>query len=288
MKLWVWLTLSVSVFGICLAIGSAARQWIGSEAPAAQTKVSGRGELLYTMHCARCHGDEGHGDAEGAEKLVPPPRNFASRPWRFEPTATSIERVIAQGIPGTSMPAFGATLLDADIDALTAYAMVLANVEPSSSAATDRFSAAKFTAIAPRSAPTLSLEGAADKTLTLDDLRGKIVLLNFWGTSCEHCLARMPQLERLQQRFANQPFTAVNICADEDDAAAAQQSLSAAAPTLTTYVDPTGLANGRYDVSLMPTIWLLDQEGRLIAKAQGARDWNDPALAALIDSLLAP
>lgn len=292
MKLLLWLVVLVSVFGVCLAIGAIAQPWVAIPAPAPieqspTTMVSGRGELLYTLHCAKCHGDEGHGDAEGAEKLVPPPRDFASRPWRFEPTETSIERVVTSGIPGTSMPAFGATVPTADIELLTAYVFTLAQPAAGSSQADDLFSKAKFAKLsAPRTAPALALEDAAEKKLTLADLHGKVVLLNFWGTSCEHCLARMPQLEQLQQKFPSQHFAAVNICADEDDASAAQQMLSAVASTQTTYVDPTGLVNSRYEVSLMPTIWLMDRNGQLIAKAQGARDWNDPALVTLIESLL--
>ncbi len=292
MKVFGWLAVLIGVFGACLAVGIVARQWVANRpgAVAESTGVaSGRGEMLYTMHCAKCHGDEGHGDAEGAEKLVPPPRDFASRPWRFEPSSESINRVIVSGIPGTSMPAFGSTLPKADIDALTAHVLTLSQSSAGAPQADDRFVAAKFMQLkSPRAAPSLALESASEETLSLADLRGKVVLLNFWGTSCEHCLAKMPQLQQLQQRFAERDFVAVNICADEDDATAAQAMLSAVTPAQTTFVDPTGLVNSRYEVSLMPTIWLLNDNGQLVAKAQGARDWSDPALAALIESLLPP
>lgn len=273
-------------FSLCVLAGVAARTWLQPTAdPPAVASSHARGEMLYTLHCAKCHGDEGHGDAEGAEKLIPPPRDFARRPWRFEPTAASIERVIREGIPGTAMPAFGASVPAADIAALTQYVQTLSEAD-SPTVANDPFTQARFTQLVqPRSAPKLTLESASGTT-SLTDLQGKVVVLNFWGTNCEHCLKRMPELAKLQAEFADRDVAILNICADESDVATAQAMLAAAAPELTTYVDPSGLANSRFEVSLMPTFWLVDRQGQLVAKAQGARDWSDPAFARLLEALL--
>src|SRR5689334_13540195 len=97
------------VFVLAFAGGIGMRVWLGdagkvvSVGPHSETadKINKRGALLFTLHSAKCHGDAGRGDAEGAEKLKPPPRDFASRPWRFEVTEASIQRVIDKGIPGT-------------------------------------------------------------------------------------------------------------------------------------------------------------------------------------------
>jgi mono/diheme cytochrome c family protein/peroxiredoxin len=285
-----WALLLVSVFAVAMAAGIGAARWQAT--PVSPTKIassssSKRGAMLYTVHCAKCHGAEGHGDAEGVEKLVPPPRDFARRPWRFEPTAAAIERVVEQGIPGTAMPAFGATLLAPDIEALTEQVLALSASEDPATVEDDPFRRAKFNPIAPpRAAPSLTLQSMSGEKLSLYDLRGKVVLLNFWGVSCEHCLAKMPQLVEFQKQRGDGDLVVVNVCADEDNVDTAQQMLSQAAPSLTAHVDTTGLANGRYEVSLLPTLWLVNREGKLVAKAQGARDWNDPALGRLIDELL--
>jgi mono/diheme cytochrome c family protein/peroxiredoxin len=276
------------VFGASLAAGVAARYWSSETTAVATPSASARrGAVLYTMHCARCHGDEGHGDAEGAERLTPPPRDFASRPWRFEPTAPSIERVLREGIAGTSMPAFGATLPVSDLEALTQHVLRLSGSDAADAGATDLFRLAQFTALKPpRAAPTLALESATGARRSLGDFRGKVVLLNFWGVSCEHCLARMPGLAKFLQQLNSPDLVVLNICADEDDAQQAQELLHEVAPELTAYTDPSGLANGRYEVSLLPTLWLVDREGNLVAKGQGARDWEDPALRTLVEDLL--
>jgi mono/diheme cytochrome c family protein/peroxiredoxin len=289
---FVWIALAV--FALAFAGGVGARVWMGDGATdqsAAQNfhsqvgaGANKRGAMLFTLHCAKCHGDAGRGDAEGAEKLKPPPRDFASRPWRFEVSAASIQRVIDQGIPGTSMPAFGATLLDADRQALAEYVLALAGSGEAAEVASYR--AAGFFAVEPRPAPALKLEAADGKLLSLADFQGKVVLLNFWGVSCDHCLARMPQLAKFQSQFNAEEFAVVNVCADEGDAAAAAEMLAKSESGLTTYVDPTGLAVGKYEVSLLPTIWLIDREGRQVFKAQGARDWAKPELRELVQGLL--
>src|SRR5438045_5737496 len=55
----------------------------GTAASAAPVALS-RSALLYHVHCAKCHGPDGRGDAESQARLRPPPRDFAERPWRFE------------------------------------------------------------------------------------------------------------------------------------------------------------------------------------------------------------
>lgn len=294
-----WILLGVvcaGVFGAAIAGGAYARRWrderasqvdvssVAMDAPAAAA-AHGRGALLYTVHCAKCHGPEGHGDAEGVERLTPPPRDFAGRPWRYEVTPENIERVITQGIRGTSMPAFGTALSSADTEALVAQVLQLA-APTNMDAEHDPFALAGFTRLStPRAAPLLNLADAHTARTSLAALRGQVVVLNFWGVSCPHCLAHMEELAKLQERFAGR-VAILNICADEGDAALAAETLAAAAPSLTAHVDPTGLANGRYEVSALPTIWIVNREGELLAKAQGARQWQDPKLAALLESLL--
>ncbi|HTN73991.1 MAG TPA: redoxin family protein [Pirellulaceae bacterium] len=281
------------VFAAALAGGAYARRWQAATPnhvatqPVAQAQ---RGALLFQVHCAKCHGEEGRGEAEGSTKMVPPPRDFASRPWKFEPSEASIARVIREGSRGTAMPAFQASLASDDIAALTAHVLELAQpVEPAGGS--DLFRAAGFAKLAtPRAAPALRLQATGGKQLALSELRGRVVLLNFWGLGCPHCLIHMQELAELQANNAQAPLTIVNICADADDLTEAQAALTAAAPqaSLMAYVDEQGLANAQYEVTLLPTIWLMDAEGRLLAKAQGAREWNDPALQALLKHCYQP
>jgi mono/diheme cytochrome c family protein len=94
-------------------------------APAVDGGPELRGELVYGVCCASCHGPDGHGDGAGAAKLSPPPRDFAARPWRFEPTPETIRRITHDGIPGTAMPSFP-TMSPTDIEAVAAHVHLLA------------------------------------------------------------------------------------------------------------------------------------------------------------------
>src|SRR5215469_8018503 len=82
-----------------VATGASAEQ---QASPTTSSRVD-RGEILFQIHCAKCHGPEGHGDPEALAMQKPPPRDFARRPWRFEATLDSIRRITVEGIPGTAM-----------------------------------------------------------------------------------------------------------------------------------------------------------------------------------------
>ncbi len=258
--------------------------WPAGEVPPA--------ELLYQVHCARCHGAEGHGDGEAAQVMRPPPRDFAARPWRFEPTAESIRTVLERGIPGTAMPAVGQTLPPAEIDALVEHVLKLSQATDSApkAAAPENVSAlsrAGFVETPNRTAPGLKLGDAEGNELTLEDLRGNVVLLNFWGLGCEHCLARMAKLRDLELKYRPSGLRVISVCIDADDAAQAQEAADRVATGHRVYCDEDGLAIHRFEVQVLPTVWLVDREGKLVGKATGAQDWDRLELAELIDELLA-
>ncbi|MFQ5911670.1 MAG: c-type cytochrome [Nitrospinota bacterium] len=82
--------------------------------PAAHGRQPSPGAALYAKECAICHGIEGKGDGLAAQHLDPRPRDFTSGLFKFRTTATGelpadedLFRTISEGIPGTSMPAFG-------------------------------------------------------------------------------------------------------------------------------------------------------------------------------------
>src|SRR6476659_5764528 len=71
------------------------------------------GKVLYTQHCANCHGDQGDGNGPAARFLYPRPRNFGEAKFRLATTANSMPtdddlmRVITRGMPGSAMFPFG-------------------------------------------------------------------------------------------------------------------------------------------------------------------------------------
>jgi thiol-disulfide isomerase/thioredoxin len=205
-------------------------------------------------------------------------------------THDSILKVTLDGIPGTAMPGSRAALAAADIDPLVQHVYRLAMTQPPTShppALEERLLGdSGFVDLRGTEPPPLKAADAAGRVLKLSELKGQLVLVNFWGTGCIHCLKEMVKLREVEAALAGRPLTVLYICADADDAAAAQLLADHAAPGVRTFVDHTGVGLARFEVQTLPTVWLIGPDGKAIGRAHGARDWHAPALRHLIEDWL--
>ena len=116
----------------------------------------------------------------------------------------------------------------------------------------------------PRPAPDFTLTATDETTLRLSDLRGKVVLLNFWATWCPPCEAELPDLNALHRDYAEaQGFTVVGIDMEE---ALADVSAFAEARGLTypLLLDTDGVVtNERFGVRSLPTSMIIDRDGMI-------------------------
>jgi thiol-disulfide isomerase/thioredoxin len=249
-----------------------------------------RGRLIYQANCANCHGPEGHGDGPSAATLKPLPRDFADE-WKYGSSKDAIHRVIVQGIPGTAMPASGATLSARDLEAVAAFVQTLGPaahpIEKMPVATANLFRQADFIPASDlRSAPELQLRDAKSGKEVHSRPRGKLVLLNFWGVACPHCLKEFPNLEALAKQLEGPNFEVLCICADESDSAIVEELARHYTRELPVYVDPRGLTRLRYGVQALPTIVLVDEQGRLLGRSQGVPDWTGNDVSALLTGCL--
>ena len=118
----------------------------------------------------------------------------------------------------------------------------------------------------------------------LADLRGKVVLIDFWATWCGPCRKSMPAIERLWQKYRGEGLAVVSINV-ENDGPHARSFAAAFQPPLTfpLYVD-SGPAQAAYHVDAIPQLVLLDKEGRIALLHVGGFD--EAELGEKIDSLL--
>ena len=136
--------------------------------------------------------------------------------------------------------------------------------------------------VAPDAAYT-TLDG---QTARLSALRGKVVLVNFWATTCTTCVAEMPALADTYKRFSAQGFETVAIAMSYDPADYVRNYASKNGLPFTVCLDTTGdAARGFEEVRLTPTSFLIDRKGRIVQKFLGAPDF--PKLHADIEKLLA-
>jgi mono/diheme cytochrome c family protein/peroxiredoxin len=254
-----------------------------------------QGRLIYQVHCARCHGAEGRGDGSDAPLLKSRPRDLASPDGGKPLVPNQVRRAIASGVPRTSMTAFGQILSDRDIDRLVEVVLSFAGerivgeqsplIDPSILRHLER--AAFIPEPRHRIAPVFTVQSSDQKVLSLDGLRGRLVLVIFWSTMCGPCLEELPTLERLADRFRDAGLSVLPVCVEEAKQGEAFAVASARTNRLPVYVNPDNSARLGYDIRALPAAVLIDRSGRLLGSAQGAKNWAGPEVEALIETCLA-
>jgi peroxiredoxin len=122
---------------------------------------------------------------------------------------------------------------------------------------------------------------------TLDDYRGKVVVLNIWGTFCLPCIEEMPSFERLhrQLRDTNLAIVAVSI----DRAVGADSVFKFArglGVTFDVLLDSAGVIERDYQVTGYPETFVIARDGTIRKKWIGAANWSSAANVALVRGLL--
>jgi peroxiredoxin len=137
--------------------------------------------------------------------------------------------------------------------------------EPSSVSPTDLPRGTAPGQVAP--AAVLPVLGA-DTRISLDDLRGKPVLLSFWSYACGHCRTQTPVLVEAYTRYAERvQFVGISTLAMPDEVAAYVAEQGIQYPVL---LDEAGAAVASYGITGVPTTFFLDAEGRVVASRVGA------------------
>lgn len=108
-------------------------------------------------------------------------------------------------------------------------------------------------------APAFTLDSIAGKPVSLAELRGKPVLVNFWATWCPPCREEMPRLEELQQTSGGS-VTILGVDLQEPRSVV-QAFVSARGFTWTFLLDPQGAVAAKYGVRVLPTSFFLDRRG---------------------------
>ncbi|MBX3657009.1 MAG: TlpA family protein disulfide reductase [Ramlibacter sp.] len=135
-----------------------------------------------------------------------------------------------------------------------------------------------------RRAPPLALGGLDGRPWRLSDLKGRVVVLNFWATWCEPCRAEMPSLQFLAQRHAQDGRLVVLAVNYQEHEARVRRFLEATGLQLSVALDRDGAAAKAWTRRIFPTTVIIDASGRPRFTVTGEYDWA----AADADRLIAP
>ncbi|HLC41366.1 MAG TPA: redoxin domain-containing protein [Methylomirabilota bacterium] len=135
-------------------------------------------------------------------------------------------------------------------------------------------------------AKPFAVPAAARGTVRLRDLRGKVVMVNFWATWCPPCKEEMPAIQSLYDRFKSRGFSVVVLSVDHEGQEVVLRFVQEQKLTVLIGLDPKMEVAAAYGVRGLPATFLIDKEGRLVTMALGPREWDSPAARALIESLL--
>ncbi len=111
-------------------------------------------------------------------------------------------------------------------------------------------------------APGFSLASRAGGQVSLADLKGQVVMINFWASWCGPCRQEFPALDQIYAKYKPMGFTLVAINV-ETEKADAEKFLSATPASFPILFDPDNTVSGKYGVSAMPTTVLVDRQGRV-------------------------
>lgn len=111
-------------------------------------------------------------------------------------------------------------------------------------------------------APDFAGTTVKDEPFALSELRGKVVLLDFWATWCGPCVAAIPEIQKISQEFADQGVVVVGVNQDgEGMEEKVAEFLADKEITFTQVMDLTDEIGGMYEVAAIPTTVLIDREG---------------------------
>ena len=145
---------------------------------------------------------------------------------------------------------------------------------------------AYFTLSMQQPAPSVTFTGLDGQKFTSESLKGKVVMVNFWATSCVTCIKEMPQMTETYNKYKDQGLEFVAVAMSYDPPNYVLNYAQTRKLPFKVVLDPQGeLAKSFGDVKLTPTTYVIDKEGRIIKRYVGEPEF--PQLHKLLEKALA-
>jgi len=137
-----------------------------------------------------------------------------------------------------------------------------------------------------QSAPDFTLSDLNGRSYTLSQLRGKVVIVNFWATWCPPCRKEMPSMEQLHRELSGEGLVLLAINIEKDGRRTVAQFLSSNPHSFPILLDEQEVVQKRYGVYQFPESFIIRKDGIIDDKVIGAIDWAEPRTVAYFRDLL--
>ncbi len=131
-------------------------------------------------------------------------------------------------------------------------------------------------------APALAFAARSGEMKQLADFRGHTLLVNLWATWCVPCVEELPALDRLQAKLGDD-LVILAISEDRRGAEVVEPFLAQhGIEHLAIYLDPKSAASNEFGVEGLPTSFVIDRDGMIRGKLEGAAKWDEGPMLAIL------
>jgi peroxiredoxin len=205
-------------------------------------------------------GDFGHDTLQEVATTLS--ETLRERPMPWTKAETGAKGDVGGGARGTRTPAYAYV----ELATLVRYEHVVLPVELTNDDGQYRAAMAGLEADdRKREHPEFSLKDLAGKSWTFSELRGKVVLVNFWATWCPPCRKEMPDLEALYERFGSKGFVVLGI--SDEEANKVEPFIQERKVSFPVLLDPGRKVNEMFVVDGIPKSLVYDRAGKLVAQS---------------------
>ena len=139
-------------------------------------------------------------------------------------------------------------------------------------------------ALRPTQAPETRFNTLAGEHFSTSDLRGKVVLVNFWATWCVTCVREMPKMVETWRKYSPQGYDVVAVAVSDHPNLVADYTQKRALPFKVALDTSGDISKSFGDTPVLPESVLIDRQGRIVARFKGEPEWA--ALHAAIERAL--
>jgi len=135
-------------------------------------------------------------------------------------------------------------------------------------------------------APSFKLRNIKGNYESLDSYRGDVVVLNFWATWCTPCRIEMPSFEKLYRRYRSEGVTVLAITLDKNSKNKINSFVDEYGLSFPILLDEKGEVERLYPSMTIPFTYIIDRQGRIVARVDGAKNWESSETFEAIEYLL--